>query len=221
MIRLHSDTVIPLKHGDLNVSLNMKTGHSYGLIGKNGIGKTSFLHFLKVNRDTQVGKDKTSFLDQGALTPLGDLNCLDLFALFQETFPDRIVHHDLKEYSLIKDFGFQKHLGKPIKNLSGGENQILKILACFYLKADFYILDEASNHLDLKRQGILRKTVLKKKNEGKTILIIDHKKDFLTHSCDHFLLMERIEDKLYAFRELENNELENVFNEILEGDDGF
>ena len=122
------------------------------------------------------------FLDQFPLRPLSHLRGEDLLQMLREVYPQR-VRGPLADFHLIDQFHFRSLLTTPISHLSGGENQILKILAALYLKSDLYFLDEPSQNLDPHHLQVLGECLLKGQEKGETFLMIDHNQFFLRQYC--------------------------------------
>jgi iron complex transport system permease protein len=179
-----------MKNHDLLVDLQIEKEKPLGLIGPNGIGKTSFIQFLKQNQDCFFYQKEVSFLDQFPLSPLGQVRCSDLFSMLGDLFPERVLYSNLYDYKLIEKFSFQSKLDRPIKYLSGGENQILKILCCFYLRSEVFILDEPSNHLDQRRIKVLIHLINEIAADQRYFIVIDHRKDVLMQVCQNFSALE-------------------------------
>ncbi len=174
------------------VELVLEEKKPRGLLGANGIGKTSFISFLKHHKKDFFSSLEVTFLDQLPLAPLGQVRPIDLFSMLANLFPKRIINTDLAKYPLIERFDFGQKLKTPIKSLSGGENQILKLLAAFYVRSDLFVLDEPSNHLDQKRIQVLINLINEIAIEDRFFLIVDHQKNFLLKVCSQFSVLSPI-----------------------------
>lgn len=208
---------IKLKHGSLDCFVQFEMGKIYAIIGKNGIGKSSFFQYLKVHQKKIFNQRLVRFLDQKQLAPLGELTGNDLFHLLGEYFDGL---KEVKIKNLISHFDFEPKLDRAINNLSGGENQILKILATFYNNCDVAILDEPSNHLDLSKQKKLSEFLKNFINENKVIILVDHKKDFLLEVCDNFIHMDRNDQGQLTLCEVSKEQASIVLGKIIENDYG-
>ncbi len=194
MYNFKSPNPIDLNHGSLNFDFSTHKGHGYALLGPNGSGKSSFFTYLKLHIQEYFNDLDVMFFDQRPLTVLGELRPCDLFKMLKDEFPERYLKEEMK---LIDEFYFRDRLYTPIKKLSGGENQILKLISTFILKSDLYFLDEPTNNLDIHRLEKLKKYLKQKMAEGKTFLIIDHDINFIRDICDHVLSLKVVPQEGY------------------------
>ena len=104
------------------------------------------------------GKFEISFSDQ---FPLRSVNNIQVGIFL------KMLEHDFKNFHKIQIFDeLDLLLEKTINDLSGGENQLLKLLIALSFEADSYVLDEPSSFLDkLKVQKL--KNVLRSKKTAK------------------------------------------------------
>lgn len=184
-----------MPHGQVGFDLTLKEGQISVLMGPNGVGKTSFFQYLKNHEQTYFPHAQVSFMDQLPLTPLGELRGIDLFEMLLDLYPNRMNFDSLSHYPLLDEFQFREKIKRPIRLLSGGENQLLKLLSIFALRADFIFLDEPFNHLDKDRLKLVINVLNKFKSQGKSFLVIDHREETLNLYADVFFQMQK-ENKL-------------------------
>ena len=194
-----------------NVVLNIPEliipkGESFGLVGNNGAGKTTFFRLILdlirptsggvfINSDNVMGsiawkRFTGSYLDEGFLidflTPeeyfefLADINALS--------------KGDVKEfYDSFEEFFNGEVLGKKkfIRELSSGNQKKVGIAAALMTKPELIILDEPFNSLDPSTQ-IRLKNLLKKIQEDKnvTALISSHDLMHVTEVCERIVVLE-------------------------------
>jgi len=192
----------------LNIpQLTIPKGESFGLVGNNGAGKTTFfrviLDLIRTNTGMVLsnGKDvsKTSewkhytgsFLDEGFLidflTPeeyfefIGDIN--------------NLTSGDINEFYLsFEEFFNDEVLGKQkyIRDLSSGNQQKVGVAAALMAKPDVLILDEPFNSLDPSTQIRLSKLLNELKKERQmTMLISSHDLTHVTEVCDRIVILEK------------------------------
>jgi len=213
MLNIKSDNVIHLTHDDLYVDMTINKGEAVALLGDNGVGKSSFIQYLKINQREIFRGCNVSFLDQFRLMPLGVLRGIDLFEMLRSYAPKRVIYQSLDSYQLIDKFNFRDKLKTSINSLSGGENQILKILATFYFKTDFFCLDEPSNCLDPNRLNTVAQLIKDSLKDDKSFLIIDHKTELLKILCTHFMVFKKNQGKIYLNEYVDKEKLEDgLFN---------
>ena len=164
--------------------LKVKSGEIYkkeilGVLGPNAIGKTSFIEILasKISPDVgEVERVKISYKPQYLRA--------DIDKLVKEIVPKTEEFKKQLAYPL----GLNALYEKNIKDLSGGELQILAIALCLSKDADLYLLDEPSAFLDIENRlqltKILRKFV--EINE-RSMVVIDHDLHLISQISDRIL----------------------------------
>ena len=164
-----------------NFSTRVIRGDRIGLIGPNGIGKSTLLQLLQgvIQADTGTVKQGTklevAYFDQQRAQ-------LDL----EKTVIDNVVDgsdmvtvqgKSRHVISYLKDFLFDpERLRSPAKTLSGGETNRLLLAKLFTKPANVLILDEPTNDLDMETLELLESLLVE--FEG-TILIVSHDRAFL------------------------------------------
>jgi len=173
------DQSVDLIHCKLVGNLSIDSFTKVGIIGENGIGKTSFLKFLKKEQD-RIFRTQCSILDQVRLKPIANLKVSDIYELVNKELRAILKQPLNDENSLVKEFDFQRQSQKEISDLSGGENQMLKVIIALNFNVEVYILDEPFSNLSLKNKEKLKKIINESK---KTFLIIDHDQKVLSEVC--------------------------------------
>lgn len=142
------------------------------ILGPNGIGKTTFLNLLRDHQQRFSLENNSSFVSQYRLAPVNSITVSDIFQILAENFTSRVVS-PLKDYDLIDELGAKNLLNKEARNLSGGENQLVKILLAFYIKARYYFLDEPFQYLDQDKFKAIIKFISEADNIS--LNIVDHR----------------------------------------------
>lgn len=184
-----------------NINVKFSNGHIYGIIGRNGSGKTVLLKcicgFLKpttgvisVNHKI-VGKDIDFPENLGFIieTPGFLLNYSGYKNLkYLASIREKIDSNEIKEsMSLVGlDSADKKHVGK----YSMGMRQRLGIAQAIMEKPDILVLDEPMNALDKNGVEEMRRLFLKIKSEGKLILLTSHNREDIEILCDEVYEME-------------------------------
>lgn len=184
-----------------NINVKFSNGHIYGIIGRNGSGKTVLLKcicgFLKpttgvisVNHKI-VGKDIDFPENLGFIieTPGFLLNYSGYKNLkYLASIREKIDSNEIKEsMSLVGlDSADKKHVGK----YSMGMRQRLGIAQAIMEKPDILVLDEPMNALDKNGVEEMRRLFLKMKSEGKLILLTSHNREDTEILCDEVYEME-------------------------------
>jgi ATP-binding cassette subfamily E protein 1 len=177
--------------------VNMTKGRVIGLIGENGIGKTTIINLLSKklipNFNKQNEMDVKSILSRFKGSEMFDylknlysdklkiaIKKQDINA-FQN--PDEIVCNLINE-PLAIELDMVHLLDKKISTLSGGELQRLMCGITLMTKADVYIFDEPSNFLDVKQRIIISKLINKLSKFDNYVLVIDHDMSMLDYIVD-------------------------------------
>ncbi len=164
--------------GDFDLKVNagkIPKGKVIGVLGENGIGKTTFIKILagelKPTKGTISSELKVSHKPQY------------LFHTSEELVSNYLADalHKYK-LQLIKPFNIEELLNKKLNELSGGELQRVYIAKCLSRDADLYLLDEPSAYLDVEQRLNVSK-VLRSFMEEKerTAVVIDHDLLFLDY----------------------------------------
>jgi len=91
----------------------------------------------------------------------------------------------------VTDLQISQLMDRNIFSLSGGEKQMLAIASAYTLGPDIFVLDEPSANLDAFATNQLRSVMEKLKEEGKTILIAEHRLYYLADIADRILYMDK------------------------------
>lgn len=90
----------------------------------------------------------------------------------------------------IKELHIEKLQGRELFELSGGQKQTIAFASVYALNPDIFVLDEPSSNLDPEAIEELRRLLLFIKEQGKTILVSEHRLYFLNGIADRIILME-------------------------------
>lgn len=154
---------------------DIRKGEVLGLVGANGIGKSTFAKLLAGVEEPDSGSDavqpgiKVSYKPQ-YIRAGSDATVEELLRSATKRFDTSYYQHEIIEPLVLEPI-----LQSPADTLSGGELQRVAIALCLSQDADLYILDEPSAHLDVE-QRMNAVSVMKHFAEGKEvgILVIDH-----------------------------------------------
>ncbi|PIN76030.1 ribosome biogenesis/translation initiation ATPase RLI [Candidatus Woesearchaeota archaeon CG10_big_fil_rev_8_21_14_0_10_37_12] len=174
-----------LKLGDfkLNVSEG-KIGKStiIGVVGENGIGKTTFVKALagEITTNEKLNNITVAYKPQY----LQDES---------DEFVNSFLVEAISKYQtqLIEPLELKHLLNKPLKTLSGGELQRVYIAKCLSQEAELFLLDEPSAYLDIEQRLTLSKVVRDLADQRDvSILIVDHDLLFLDYISDKITVFE-------------------------------
>ncbi len=192
-------TVKNLKIGYINpiqeVTFNLYKGQKLGIIGENGVGKSTLLKTL-VNKINKLGGEfkfgtnvKIGYFDQQMA--LLDSN-ETVIQNFSNEYPELTTTE--KRNALASFMFYGDDVLKTINVLSGGEKVRLEL--CKILKKDpnLLILDEPTNHMDLVGKESLE--LLLKEYKG-TIIFVSHDRFFINKIADSLLIFNKNETKYF------------------------
>ena len=175
-----------------NFKLTSKPGRVHksevvGILGENGIGKTTFVKALAgvVKAKGEIDKVKVSYKPQYINTTSDEIVAVAL--------KDAIQKYEIQ---LIRPLDLKHLLTKKISHLSGGELQRVAIAQCLAQDAELYLLDEPSAYLDVEQRIAVAKTV-KEFAESKScsILVVDHDLLFIDYLAEKLAVFEGIPAK--------------------------
>lgn len=113
-----------------------------------------------------------------------------------------------------KELELEPFIDRQMLNLSGGEKQLIAFASSSMMPHTLFLLDEPSSNLDTNTQQKLLKALQKMKAGGITIIIAEHRLDYLLPLADHFILMEQgminQEFSTNDFRQLSNDDLHSL-----------
>jgi len=192
----------------LNIpEISIEKGESFGLVGNNGAGKTTFFRLILDLIRPQSGlvnsKDRNVAGNEDWKSYTGsylDRNFLIDYLTPEEYFDfsgkihglsEQDIHHFLEN---MKDFFNDEILGKNkfIRDLSRGNQQKIGVAASLMADPEVLILDEPFNSLDPSSQ-IRLKNMLNtlKKEKQVTMLISSHDLNHVTEVCDRIAILEK------------------------------
>ena len=174
------------KLGNFNLKAPKGTIHKneiIGILGENGIGKTTFVkilaNVLKQDKGEISQKVKVSYKPQ--YLESSDKLVIDVLNTAFNKYSNQIINPlNLQTLSLNK-----------LNELSGGELQRVAIAHCLQNDADLYLLDEPSAYLDSEQRLILSKVIRDfVELKGVSALIVDHDLLFVDYISDKLIVFE-------------------------------
>ncbi len=184
-----------------NVSLSVKHGEVFGLLGANGAGKSTTIECI-------LGTKK---FDRGQISILGmnpQTERKKLFervgVQFQESkYQDKITVEELceltqalykqpSEYTeLLKQFNLLNKCKSQVSELSGGQKQKLFIILALIPNPEVVFLDELTTGLDAKARRDVWKYLSNLKRKGLTIILTSHFMDEVETLCDKICILKK------------------------------
>jgi len=173
-------------------SAKIRRGDKIGIIGRNGVGKTTLVNMLLGELETQTGSVKhgtgleIAYFDQLK----GNLNLDDTVANNLNQGTDEIMVNGKPTHviSYLQKFLFRPDkILAPAKVLSGGERSRLLLARLFARPANVLVLDEPTNDLDIETLDLLQEQLFEFPG---TVLLISHDRDFIDNVATQTYVFE-------------------------------
>ena len=171
-----------------DINLNVYKGDKIGLVGKNGVGKTTLFKIICNNLEAIKGKCdlgarvSIGYYDQEQKTLSNQNTVMDEF---WDAYP-KMNNFEVRSH-LAKFNFFDEDLFKSVGELSGGERARLELLKLMLSKSNFLLLDEPTNHLDIESKEVLENAIV---DYSGTVLIISHDRYFLNKVVNKIWYLE-------------------------------
>jgi ATP-binding cassette subfamily F protein 3 len=198
-----------------NLSLTLNEGHRYGLVGRNGTGKSTFFKVLLKTLHADAGRLEiparitighvAQEAPSGPTTPLeavmaADQERLELMTRLEDgsepenmaDIYDRLIAIDAftaesRASEILAGLGFSQAMqNEALSTFSGGWRMRVSLASLLFSNPDWLLLDEPTNHLDLEATLWLEEYL---KNYPKSLLIISHDRHLLNNVCDRILFL--------------------------------
>jgi ATP-binding cassette subfamily F protein uup len=173
-------------------STTILRGDRIGIIGPNGVGKTTLLNILLGELEPQQGKIKqgtnlaVAYFDQMKAQLDEDASVIDNVAHGRERIDINGASKHIIGY--LQEFLFSPERARsPVKSLSGGERSRLLLARLFSQPANVLVLDEPTNDLDIETLELLEELLLE---FGGTVLLVSHDREFLNNVVTSTLVFE-------------------------------
>jgi len=168
-------------------------GERVGIIGKNGVGKSTFMNMLQLLEQPDSGKINVgdtivfgNFSQQG-LVIKGDMRVIEYVKSIAENFP-LAKGGSLSATQFLELFLFTPDKQYTyISSLSGGERKRLHLLTILFKNPNFLILDEPTNDLDLPTLAVLENFL---QDFQGCVIIVSHDRYFMDRLVDHIFVFE-------------------------------
>ena len=175
-----------------HLSFNFDAGRRLGIIGQNGVGKTTLLKIILGLLEPTTGSveigETTSFnyIDQSRLL-LNDEDTV-IEAIGEGSTFISFGNQQLKIWTYLKRFLFtDDRINSKVGRLSGGERSRLTLAKILKNGGNFLLLDEPTNDLDLPTLRILEEALLSFKG---CFVVVSHDRYFLNRVCNGILAFE-------------------------------
>jgi len=161
-----------------DANLVIERGQKVAFVGKNGEGKSTMIKAIMKELEINSGSVEIGHNCQIGYFAQNQAAMLDENATIFETI-DRIAVGDVRTQikNILGAFMFQgDDIQKKVKVLSGGEKTRLAMIKLLLEPVNLLILDEPSNHLDIKTKDIIKDAL---RDFDGTLILVSHDRDFL------------------------------------------
>lgn len=183
-----------------NISLDVSSGQIYGLLGKNGEGKTTFLRLLSgllfadkgscLVCNMEPSKREAHFLQQIFLLPeeimlpdVTGLQYIKMYAPFYPTFSQDILKACIEAFEV--DFSMR------LAKMSLGQKKKVAITLALAAHTPLLLMDEPTNGLDIPSKSTFRRLVASFTEEQQTVIISTHQVRDLESLIDSVILLDQ------------------------------
>lgn len=168
---------------------NIRKGEVIGIVGPNGIGKSTFVKILAGEIEPDAGKldinIKVSYKPQ-YIKAEETVTVAQLLRSITKQFDTSFYQGEI-----LKPLQLERLLKQQVNDLSGGELQRIAIAACLSRSADLYLLDEPSAHLDVEQRVLATKVIRRfAENNKVTAMVVDHDIYMIDMLSDRLLVFE-------------------------------
>ena len=205
-----------------DVSMEFEEGKIYGIIGNNGVGKSTIGYIIMGLEDYRINEGNISFNGEDITNmSITDRAKNGITLLWQE--PARFEGLSVKNYLKLNKKIAQKEIEDALnlvnldpdkylnrfvdKKLSGGERKKVEIASCILLKPKYLIMDEPDSGIDIMSLEMITKVIDYLKERGTTLIVITHRKE-IAAKCEYSYLicagkvfLEGTSDKIIKYYE--------------------
>ena len=174
-------------------SFTFKHGEKVGIVGPNGIGKSTFLSLITEQMRPDSGRVvvgqtiQFGMYSQSGMKAKDDMRVIDIIREVADVIEldngKEMSAHQFLSYFGFDDMTQYNYYG----NLSGGERRRLYLLTVLMANPNFLILDEPTNDLDIYTLDILERFLIGYKG---CLVIVSHDRSFMDNIVDHLFVFE-------------------------------
>ena len=197
-----------------NINIEIKKGEFWAVIGKNGSGKTTLCNILRrfvpdfykgelTGKITLEGKElkdysqkeivqKIGFVFQNPFTQISGVKNTVFeeiaYGLENLGIEREIIISEVEK--ILKLLEIEKLRDKNPYNLSGGQKQRVALASIIAMNPDVLVIDEPTSQLDPKGTEDIFKIINLMANEGKTIILVEHKLELIAEYAENILVLD-------------------------------
>jgi ATP-binding cassette subfamily E protein 1 len=187
---------------------SIKKGSVVGLLGKNGMGKSTIVNILSGNIRPNLGNYNTEIMWDDVIKSFQGTEMKSHFEkiangtlrasikpqlvylipkAFKGSAKDLLKKYDERNISdkLVADLGLGNSLERDVAELSGGELQRLAVAVASAKDADYYFFDEPSSYNDVYQRLAVSRVIQDLAKEGKNVMVVEHDMTLLDYLSDY------------------------------------
>lgn len=190
-----------------NISMRLEEGRIYGLLGENGVGKTTLLTLMcglkkpysgSITTDGRAPFDRTPDFLNGQYYLGEDLDAPNMKAADFATVYGRLRERfSMETFTQIMQ-DFETDINQKMSCMSTGQLKKTHIAFALACRTKYIFMDEPTNGLDIPSKSQFRRAVTKYTGEGSTIVIATHQVRDLENIIDPIIILDRREVLLNA-----------------------
>lgn len=197
-----------------NINIEIKKGEFWAIIGKNGSGKTTFCNMLRrfvpdfykgelTGTITLEDKELKDYSQKELVQKIGFVfqNPFTQISGVKDTVFDEIAYGlenlglDKEEIiskveKILKLLEIEKLRDRNPYDLSGGQKQRVALASIIAMDPDILVIDEPTSQLDPKGTEDIFKIINLMANEGKTIILVEHKLELIAEYAENILVLD-------------------------------
>jgi len=212
-----------------------KSGNVVGILGVNGIGKSTALKILSNQLKPNLGElgkelewseiieryrgnevqNYLRKLASGEAKTVYKPQYVDALTKMEGTVKDLLSKVSKDWKSVAKELELEKVLGREAKTLGGGELQRLAIAIVLLRDVDLYFFDEPTSHLDISQRLKTAKIIRRLSESGKSVIVVEHDLMVLDYISDYIHIVYGVKAAFGVMSQLKNTRV--GINEYLAG----
>ena len=208
-----------------NINFTIKEGRIVGLLGKNGVGKTTIIKLINdlLTKDTgtiTINNQEIGIESKKQISYLPERTYLDktmkvkqVIKFFEEFYED---FDSEKAHKLLKDLNLDEN--EKIAKMSKGMQEKVQLVLVMSRKAKLYILDEPLGGVDPATRDYILDTILTNFNDNASIIISTHLISDIERILDDVIFVDKgkiiLAEEADKLREKENTSIDEIFRRM-------
>lgn len=205
-----------------NVNLTIPKGKIIGLLGKNGMGKTTLLKLINdlltpTSGEVLINGEKPGISSKRVISYLPERTYLDksmrisqILTFFEEFYED---FNKEKAVKLLKDLDLD--INSKVSKMSKGMQEKLQLILVMSREAQLYILDEPLGGVDPATRDYILDTILSNFSEGASVIISTHLISDIERILDEVIFIDKgkiiLTSSADELRTKENASIDEIF----------